>query len=103
MNLDYVFFSLTDPTRRDILERIAKKSLSIGELAENYNLTFQAVSKHINVLEKASLIVKHKKGKFNYVQLSPEPFKDAIDYLSFYRNFWEEKLDLLGEYLEKDE
>ena len=101
-NLNFIFFSLADPTRLDILRKVSVNELSIGELAEYYDISFQAVSRHIKVLEKASLIVKHRKGKYNYIQLAPKPFRDAMDYLSFYKMFWEEKLDLLGKYLEKD-
>ena len=102
--LNSVFSSLADPTRRDILRKVAQSELSVGEIADFYNdLTFAAVSKHLKVLEKASLIIKRKQGKYHYIQLSPKPFKDAMDYLNFYKQFWEDKLDALGHYLEKEE
>ena len=102
-NLDLVFSSLSDPTRRDMLKKIALKDFNVGELASLYNMSLNAVSKHLKVLEKASLITKRRQGKFYYIQLSPHPFKNASDYLNFYKQFWEGKLDSLGRYLEGKE
>ena len=101
-NLDSTFGSLSDPTRRDILKRVAKKELSVSELAKGYDLTFAAVSKHLKILEKANLIVKRRQGKQQMVHLSPSTLKDAEDYLSSYKKFWEEKLDSLERYLAKE-
>lgn len=102
-NLDLIFSCLSDPTRRDILRKIAVKEWNVGELAQLYDKKFNTISKHLKVLENASLIMKRKQGKYHYVQLLPYAFKDAIDYLTFYKQFWEEKLDFLQTYLEKDE
>lgn len=101
--LDSVFLSLSDVTRRDIIKRIAFKEYNIGELAQHYNMSLNAVSKHIKILERASLIIRKRKGRFQYIQLAPRPFKNAMQYLEFYKNFWEDKLDSLGKYLEKEE
>jgi DNA-binding transcriptional ArsR family regulator len=101
LNLDYIFNSLADPTRRDILKRVAKKELSIGEIAEPYDLTFAAVSKHLKVLEKAQLITKHREGKQQLVALSPPAFKDAAQYLEWYKNMWEERFDRLEKLLKE--
>ena len=92
---------MSDPTRRDILKRVANQELSVGEIAQLYDLTFAAVSKHLKVLEEASLITKHRQGKNVLVQLFPYAFKEASDYLNYYQRFWEEKLDSLEEYLNK--
>ena len=101
VNLDLVFSSLSDPTRRDILQRVSKKELSVGELAKPYNLSLAAISKHLIVLEKAQLIVKHRQGKQQIIKISPTAFKNASEYLEFYRKTWEARLDSLEEYLEK--
>lgn len=102
-SLDLIFSCLSDPTRRDILRKVATKEWNVGELALLYDKKFNTISKHLKVLENSSLIMKRKQGKYHYVQLVPYAFKDAIDYLAFYKQFWEEKLDSLRLYLDKEE
>ena len=65
LKLDSIFSSLSNSTRRDILYQVAKKEMSLGEIAKKYNLTFAGVSKHLKVLEKANLIVQRRQGKSN--------------------------------------
>src|SRR3954471_487941 len=96
--LDAVFGSLADPTRRDILQRLRGKELSVGQLASHYDLTFAAVSKHLGVLERARLIRKRRKGRMHFVALSPPALREASHYLERYRKEWEERLDRLEEY-----
>jgi DNA-binding transcriptional ArsR family regulator len=102
LNLDNIFSSLADPTRRDILRRVSDQQLSIGEIAKPYDLTFAAVSKHLKVLEKAKLIIKRRHGKEQIVSLSPGALKDANEYLEWYRKLWENRLDSLESYLNKE-
>jgi DNA-binding transcriptional ArsR family regulator len=97
--LDLIFGSLSDPTRRDILRRVAKQDMNIGEIAENYRLTFAAVAKHLTVLQKAQLISKRRNGKEQIITIAPEAIAVAGDYLENYRNLWETRLDSLGNYL----
>lgn len=99
LNLDSVFGALADPTRRDILKRIGKAQLSISEIAKFYDLTFAAISKHLKVLENARLILKHRKGKQQIVELSPVALRDAASYLQEYEKLWNNRLDSLEEYL----
>ncbi len=99
LQLDLIFGSLADPTRRDILTRVARKVLSINEVAEPYDLTVAAVSKHVQVLEKAKLIVKQRKGKQQFIALSPTAVKDASAYLKHYEQLWNTRLDSLENYL----
>jgi DNA-binding transcriptional ArsR family regulator len=99
--LDSIFGSLSDPTRRDILRRVAGNELSVGEIAANYNLTFAAVSKHLKVLEKAKLIIKRRKGKEQMVHLAPYAFHDANEYLDWYKQLWEQRFDSLDNYLSR--
>ena len=73
------------------------------EIAQAYDLTFAAVSKHLKMLEKASLVVKRRRGKRFLVYLLPKALKEASDYLGSYNIFWKQKLDTLEEYLEKGE
>jgi DNA-binding transcriptional ArsR family regulator len=102
INLDNVFSSLSDPTRRDILRRVMGSELTISEIAQPYNLTFAAVSKHLKVLEKATLIIKQRRGKEQVVRIAPQTLKSADDYLKFYRQLWETRLDSLESYLNQD-
>lgn len=97
--LDAIFGSLADPTRRDILKRVAKKEMSISAIAKHYKLTFAAISKHLKVLEHAKLIIKRRKGKEQIVQLSPAAIQDAADYLKEYEKLWNNRLDALERYL----
>ena len=103
IDLDSVFASLADPTRRDILRRVSRQQLSVGEIARPYGLTFAAVSKHLKVLERARLIVKQKRGKEHVVHIAPQTLKSADDYLQFYRQLWESRLDSLESYLKESE
>jgi DNA-binding transcriptional ArsR family regulator len=97
--LDSVFGSLSDPTRRDILKRVSKKSMSIGEIATHYPLTFAAIAKHLDVLQRAKLISKSRRGKEQIVSISPNAFAAATKYLEMYKQRWENRLDSLDTYL----
>jgi len=99
LNLDSIFGSLADPTRRDILRRVADQELSVGEIAKPYDLTFAAVSKHLKVLEKARLIIKRRRGKEQMIQLAPRALADAAEYLQWYQQFMGARLDSLEEYI----
>ncbi len=101
LQLDSVFSSLADPTRRDILRRVSQQELSVGTIAKSYTLTFAAISKHLKVLEKANLIQKHKRGKEHMIQLVPQTFADADAYLRLYRELWETRFDALEQYLKE--
>ena len=102
--LDVVFRSLSDPTRRDILRRISRKELSINEVAQSYaqQMSLAAVSKHLQVLERAHLIKKCRVGKQQFVSLSPPTLKEASRYLEQYKKLWEGRLDRLKDYLAKN-
>lgn len=101
LQLDSIFASLADPTRRDILSRVSRQTLSISEIALPYNLTFAAISKHLQVLERAKLVIKTRKGKEQLVSIAPDTLKQADDYLKFYSQLWEKRLDSLEEYLKE--
>jgi DNA-binding transcriptional ArsR family regulator len=101
-SLNLIFHSLSDSTRRDILKRVGRQEMSVGEIAAAYPLTFAAISKHLKVLEKASLIVKRRNGKEQIVSLAPGALAEAADYLKFYQQMWEERMDALEQYLQED-
>ena len=91
--------ALADPTRRGILARLASGAATVNELAEPYDMSLAAVSKHIKVLEGAGLISRAKSGQYRPCRLEPEPMKAAWGYLDDYRRFWDRSLDALADYL----
>ncbi len=93
--LDEIFAALADATRRDILERVAKAELTVGELAANYSMSLPAISKHLKVMERARLITKRKEGKQQFVTLAPEALMTADEYLEQYRLMWQSRFDKL--------
>ena len=103
LNLDSIFGSLADPTRRDILRRVTNDELSVGEIAKSYDLTFAAISKHLKVLEKAQLIIKRRRGKEQMISLAPRALADAAEYLQWYQQFMDQKYDSLEKYLNKED
>ena len=101
-SLDEVFGSLADPTRRDILERVAAAELTVGEIALPYDLSLAAVSKHLKILEKARLIIKRRRGKQQLVTAAPAAIEEARDYLESYRQQWEERFERLEQILSEE-
>lgn len=101
--LDLVFGSLSDTTRRDILRRVARQELSVGEIASSYDISLAAISKHLVVLEKAQLITKRREGKLQVAMFAPARLADASKHLERYRDIWESRLDRLEKYLEKQQ
>ena len=100
--LDTIFASLAHPTRRDILRRLQSEDLSVTELAAPYSVSLAAISKHLNLLQKAHLIVKHVRGTTHYVSLEPATLHQATDYLKQYEAIWHQRLDKLDVLLQDD-
>ena len=101
--LDRIFQALSDPTRRSIMRRVARRELSISDVAKPYDLTFAAISKHLNVLQQAQLIDRRRKGSFQMISLNPEALKSADQWLRYYQQFWSTRLDALKTLLEDQE
>jgi DNA-binding transcriptional ArsR family regulator len=97
--LSTTFSALADPTRRAILARLATGAASVTELAEPFDMSLPAISKHLKVLERAGLIARGQEAQWRPRRLEAGPLKDASDYLEFYRRFWDESLDRLDTYL----
>ncbi len=97
--LDATFSALADPTRRAILARLADGEATVNEIAEPFPLTLQAVSKHIKVLERAGLITRGRTAQLRPSRIHGPALKDASDWLSEYRGFWEESFDRLEEHV----
>jgi DNA-binding transcriptional ArsR family regulator len=97
--LDATFSALADPTRRAILARLASGETSVSELAEPFEMSMPAISKHLKVLQRAGLIERGREAQWRPCRLSAGPLKDASDWLDRYRRFWEESFDRLEGYL----
>ena len=97
--LSLTFSALADPTRRQILARLANGELSVMQLAEPFEMTQPAVSKHLKVLERAGLIVRRRKAQWRPAKLQAEPLREAADWVEQYRQNWEESFDNLEAYL----
>ncbi|MBL8158928.1 winged helix-turn-helix transcriptional regulator [Candidatus Saccharibacteria bacterium] len=102
LNLDDVFRSLADPTRRDILRRVCEAEQTITELAEKYDISFAAVAKHLNVLEKAQLVIKRKEGVQQKVLANPVVVDMAAKHLQEYEAIWQQRYDNLERMLEEE-
>lgn len=97
--LNLIFAALADPTRRAILDRLAGGELTVGELAEPFEMSLPAVSKHLKVLERAGLITRSRNAQWRICRLEPAPLKEAADWIDDYRQLWEERFDRLDELL----
>lgn len=93
--LDATFHALADPTRRAIVERLTRGTASVGELAEPFDMSLPAVSKHLSVLEKAGLVVRSREGRVRHCELVEEPLRDAMRWIASYGSFWEGQMDSL--------
>jgi len=98
-HLSTIFSALADPTRRAILARLTAGEASVTELAEPFEMSMPAISKHLKVLERAGLIARGREAQWRPCRLEAEPLKEAADWLESYRRFWEQSFDRLGEYL----
>jgi DNA-binding transcriptional ArsR family regulator len=99
--LDRTFGALADPTRRAILARLAKGEASVTELAEPFEMSLPAVSKHLKVLERAGLVSRGRERQLRPARLRVTPLKEVAEWTDRYRRFWEERYDRLDEYLDE--
>jgi DNA-binding transcriptional ArsR family regulator len=99
--LDRTFFALSDPTRRGILELLAARSATIGELAEPFGLTLNGVKKHVRVLEDAELVITEKVGRARECRLGPAQLQDVTRWIEEYRRAWQVRLDRFEAYVEE--
>lgn len=101
--LDRAFSALGDATRRAILRRLTEGSATVTELADPFEMSLNAVSKHIRVLERAGLLKREVRGREHWCSLNPFPLKQVTDWAEPYRVFWEQRLDALEEFLRQDD
>jgi DNA-binding transcriptional ArsR family regulator len=97
--LSTTFAALADPTRRAILARLASGDASVTELAEPFEMSMPAVSRHLKVLERAGLIARGRDAQWRPCRLEPGPLKDVATWTERYRRHWERRLDRLDDYL----
>lgn len=99
--IDNIFQSLSDSTRRDILHRIIQKELDVTEIASHYKISLPAVSKHLKVLENADLVKYEKKGRKRIYTANPKAILEIQRYIDYYTKYWNDKFDNLEKYLNK--
>lgn len=97
--LSRTFAALADPTRRAMLARLARGSASVGELAEPFDMSFAAVSKHLRVLEGAGLVTRGRDSQYRPATLDARPLAAASAWIGDYQRFWSESFDALDDYL----
>jgi len=95
--MEKVFSALADGNRRRIIELLHQNDSSLLEMSKEFSISFQALSKHIKVLENAGIVKKEKMGKFRNLSLNRTPLKQSLKWISYYSNFWNESFDKLDE------
>jgi DNA-binding transcriptional ArsR family regulator len=93
--LDHVYGAIADPTRRAILAALAGGEVNVGSLAGRFPISFNGVSKHVKVLERAGLVERRIRGREHRLRLKAGPLREAVRWLEHYRAFWETRLDAL--------
>ncbi len=101
--LDRTFSALSDPTRRHILERLARGPATVGELGQPLDITLPGLLKHVRILEEAELVVTEKQGRTRRCRLGSERLDDAARWIETYQRRWEGRLDRLGGYLARQQ
>ncbi len=97
--LDRVFLALSHPVRREILLRLAQGAATVTDIAAPFELSLNAISKHLKVLEKAGLIQRQVQGREHYCRIRPEPIEEVSNWLTYYQAFWTSRLDAMEQEL----
>lgn len=97
-----VFKAIADPTRREIINLIAHNNMNLNALADNFNISRPAVSKHIKILTECGLLVIKQQGRERFCQADLRQLQEVTDWAEQYRQFWMKKLDALGNFLDKE-
>ena len=100
--INQLFHSLADPTRREIIRLVAEKDRNATELAESFQMSFPAVSKHLKVLERAGFIRRHVDGRIHRFKFDQKAMQTAYKWIKFYERFWLGSLDQLDQFLKAD-
>ena len=97
-----VYTAIADPTRRAILDLLRQGEQPVKQIAKPFEMSLPAISQHLGVLCDAGLVIVRKQGRQRLYRLNPEPLKQVSDWVNHYEQFWQEKLDVLGNYLEEN-
>ncbi|MDO6435231.1 metalloregulator ArsR/SmtB family transcription factor [Flavitalea sp. BT771] len=97
-----VFQAIADPTRREIIQLLSKQSLNVNAVADNFDISRPAISRHVRILTECGLLVIRQQGRERYCQADLRKLKQVAEWTDRYREFWTRKLDALEEFLEKD-
>lgn len=97
-----VFQAIADPTRREIIHLVSRQSLTQNAVADHFDISRPAVSKHIKILTECGLIVIKQQGRERYCEVQLKQLNEVSDWIEQYREFWASKLDALGKFLEED-
>ena len=96
-----VFYAIADPTRRGILALLQSGEQPVGELAQRFDITLSAVSQHMRVLREVDLVAVRRVGRERLYRLNADPLRNVSEWVGQYEHFWRDKLDALGDFLEK--
>jgi DNA-binding transcriptional ArsR family regulator len=102
MNKD-IFKAIADPTRREIINLIAHQSMNLNAVADNFDMSRPAVSKHIKILTSCGLLVIKQQGRERFCHADLRQLKEVTDWAEQYRRFWSQKLDALGQFLNQEQ
>lgn len=97
-----VFQAIADPTRRDIIDLLARQSLPVNEVAENFDISRPAISKHLKILDECGLLKIKKQGRKRFCRADPRKLQEVAMWTARYREFWSQKLDTLEALLDKE-
>jgi DNA-binding transcriptional ArsR family regulator len=101
-NDENVFSALADNNRRKIIELLHEKDTTLLELAKSFPISFQALSKHIKILESVNILQKEKQGKFRILSLNRDSLRPPLEWISYYSNFWNESFDKLDNLINRN-
>jgi DNA-binding transcriptional ArsR family regulator len=96
-----VFQAIADPTRREIIRLIARKPLPLNSIAENFEVSRPAISRHIRILTECGIVTIHSRGRERYCEARLQQLDEVSQWVEHFRLYWDQKLDALGEFLEK--
>ena len=94
-----VFQAIADPIRRDIIELVAKETLTVNEVAEKFKISRPAISKHLKILNECGIVEINKKGRERYCEIQPKNLLPAFLWIAQYKKLWEDKIDSFESYL----
>ncbi|MCW4470151.1 metalloregulator ArsR/SmtB family transcription factor [Flavobacterium sp. MFBS3-15] len=95
-----VFQAIADPTRREIINMLAKKQMTVNAVAEHFSMTRPAVSKHLRILAECGLVTMRQEGRERFCRAHFDKLKEVSEWVARYKSFWDEKLDALGDFLD---